>query len=131
MSLKQAKYRNLPTNGYHSKREAKRAQELHLLLTTREITDLREQVRFELLPGYYQHLTTRQVTSAGAVECLRPVERAQWRCIERPVAYVADFAYYTGRGEYVVEDVKGYATDVYILKRKLMLRLHHIRVTEV
>jgi hypothetical protein len=47
-------------------------------------------------------------------------------------AYLADFRYTDNEtGEQVVEDVKGYRTDVYRLKKKLMLACHGIEVEEV
>lgn len=33
-------------------------------------------------------------------------------------------------GEHIVEDVKGHRTPEYIIKKKLMLRLYRIEVTE-
>ena len=42
---------------------------------------------------------------------------------------MADFTYYEN-GEYVVEDCKGYRTDTYKLKKKLMLWVHGIRIKE-
>ena len=42
---------------------------------------------------------------------------------ERKIKYIADFKYLDTRtGKTVVEDVKGYKTDVYKLKRKLFLK---------
>ena len=53
--------------------------------------------------------------------------------IERPVVYKADFAYKDENGEDVVEDVKSPATktQVYILKRKLLLWEYGLQVREV
>lgn len=39
----------------------------------------------------------------------------------RPIYYTADFEYYLPDGTRVVEDVKGFKTDVYKLKKKLFL----------
>ena len=50
--------------------------------------------------------------------------------IERGVYYIADFVYYRD-GEYVVEDAKGVRTKEYIIKRKLMLYVHGIKIKEV
>ncbi len=45
--------------------------------------------------------------------------------------YVADFLYYDNeRQARVIEDVKGVRTPVYRLKKKLMLALHGIEITE-
>lgn len=99
-----SKYSNIRTNGYASKKEAKRAQELHLLQKCGEISELREQVKYELVPKQGK---------------------------ERSVCYVADFVYrYTATGALVVEDTKGVKTDAYVIKRKLMLFIHGIKVYE-
>lgn len=44
--------------------------------------------------------------------------------------YLADFVYEKG-SQTIVEDVKGMKTDVYKIKRKLMLYFHGIRIKEV
>ena len=98
------KYRNVKTAGYDSKKEAKRGAELKLLLRAGEISDLREQVRFEVIPK-------------------NPPERA--------AHYIADFVYIDKDGLQTVEDVKGFKTADYILKRKLMLHVHGIAVIEI
>ena len=49
---------------------------------------------------------------------------------ERAAHYIADFVYENGNGV-VVEDTKGFRTPDYILKRKLMLKVHGIKVQEV
>lgn len=43
--------------------------------------------------------------------------------------YVADFVYVRG-GERITEDVKGYRTREYLLKRKLMKAVHGITILE-
>ena len=45
-------------------------------------------------------------------------------------SYVADFVYWID-GEAVVEDVKGYRTREYMLKKKLMWKIYQIEVQEV
>lgn len=108
------KYGNKPTNGYASKKEAKRAGELKLLEKALEIIHLKEQVPFELIPAQYEH----------------------GKCVERACKYVADFEYVIpGYRPFqdlrVVEDVKGVRTGIYLIKRKLMLKVHGIRIREV
>ena len=97
-------------DGYDSKREAKRARELAFLVRAGVISDLRAQVPFELLPA--------QRDAAG-------------KLIERNLRYVADFVYTERRGAVVVEDCKGFRTPDYIIKRKLLLFRHGIRIKEV
>ena len=53
------------------------------------------------------------------------------RILERPVKYVADFVYKDQNGRTVVEDAKGLRTDVYKIKRKLMLMIYGIQIQEV
>lgn len=97
---------------FHSKAEKERYVDLLLMEKAGEIRDLKRQVVFELLPTM----------------------RGKYRT-ERAVKYYADFTYYKvnpdGRDEYVVEDVKGVQTDLYKLKRKLMLYRKDISIYEV
>lgn len=44
--------------------------------------------------------------------------------------YKADFSYRTPDGEYVVEDTKGKRLPLYLLKKKLMLAIHGIKILE-
>lgn len=107
------KYHNKVTSGYDSRKEKRRATDLFYLQKAGEISGLREQVAFELLPAQYREKDGRRV------------------CVERAVNYVADFAYTDKEGNFVVEDTKGFRTKDYIIKRKLMLWLHGIEVREV
>ena len=51
---------------------------------------------------------------------------------ERACHYIADFVYTdTESGETIVEDTKGYRTDAYKIKRKLMLWVHNIKIREL
>lgn len=103
--------RKVTRNGvtYDSKKEADRHAVLKLLERSGKIRDLQRQVKFELIPALRDEKT-------GKV-------------IERACSYVADFTYYEG-DTFVVEDTKGFRTPDYILKRKLMLYLHGIRIKE-
>ncbi|HET9087128.1 MAG TPA: DUF1064 domain-containing protein [Acidobacteriaceae bacterium] len=103
-----SKFRNVRTGRHASKKEARRAAELQLLQKIGQIKDLREQVSYLLIPS--------QMASGG--------------CIERACKYVADFVYEQD-GATVVEDTKGVRTPAYVIKRKLMLKIHGIRITEV
>ena len=108
---------------FDSKRELKRWKELVLLQKAGKIRDLERQVKFELIPT--QWATEKQYGARGKE--IKPRVYAE----EKSVSYFADFAYYTNSGEYVVEDAKGCRNQVYIIKRKLMLYLHGIRIREV
>jgi hypothetical protein len=52
------------------------------------------------------------------------------KLLEKECAYIADFVYKED-GRIVVEDTKGFRTKDYIIKRKLMLHEHGIRIKEV
>lgn len=110
--LTPSKFGNEKTDRYASKREAKRAQELRYLEKAGVIRNLSEQVRFLLIPKQDE---------------------------ERPCWYICDFAYEedartplqeTPNWRYVCEDVKGVRTRDYIVKRKLMLFVHGIKIRE-
>lgn len=104
------KYGNKKTAGYDSRHEKRRADVLKFLERSGEISDLKEQVKFELIPS--------QRGEDGKV-------------VERPCSYYADFVYRGSDGFQVVEDAKGNQTKEYIIKRKLMLKVHGIRIKEV
>ena len=83
---------------FDSKKEANRYLELKFLEKAGKIKDLKLQPCFLLQEGfYYQGRAIRQIT------------------------YKADFEYVQD-GKRVVEDVKGFKTDVYKLKKKLFLK---------
>lgn len=113
------KYNAQPTyvNGkrFASKKEADRYVELLWLLKAGEIRDLKCQVKFVLIPAQYE----------------LDEEGKKGKLIERAVNYFADFTYIDQDGEYIVEDTKGERTDVYIIKRKLLLSIHGIRIREI
>lgn len=78
---------------FDSKKEAERYQALKMLENANIISNLSRQVPFELIPKQKN---------------------------ERAVKYIADFVYVeVTTGKIIVEDVKGFKTDVYKLKRKL------------
>ena len=50
---------------------------------------------------------------------------------EKICTYESDFTYFNKSGARIVEDAKGVKTPVYKLKKKLMLAVHGITITEV
>lgn len=93
---------------FDSKKEAERYYELRLLEIAGAISDLKMQVKFELIPS----------------------QRINGKSVERPCTYVADFVY-KENGKTIVEDTKGFRTKDYIIKRKLMLWVHGIKIVEI
>ena len=111
------KYHNNKTDvdgiTFDSQKEANRWGELKLMERAGEIYDLKRQVPFVLIP------TQREQNG---------------KLIEKEVKMVVDFTYRDIRtGRLVVEDVKSPATKTtqYIIKRKLMLYRHGLRIKEV
>lgn len=118
-----AKYHNrkITRDGvtFDSRKEFRRYEELQLLQQAGEIANLRRQVKFVLIP------TQREPSKIGTRGGVK-----KGKLLERECAYIADFVY-TENGKIVVEDTKGLRTKDYIIKRKLMLYVHNIRVREV
>lgn len=107
-----------PEGTFDSRKEYRRWKELCLLQRGGVISDLRRQVSYTLIPEQREPDTTG---SRGGVK--------RGKLLERPVDYVADFVYQKD-GQTVVEDSKGVRTPDYIIKRKLMLWVHGVRILE-
>lgn len=105
---------------FDSELEGRRYAQLRLLERIGEIRDLQMQVPFELIPSQRE---PGRVGKRGGVY--------KGRVIEQSVVYYADFVYTTRSGERIVEDVKGVRTADFVIKRKLMLYVHKIRIKEV
>ena len=93
---------------FDSKLEAKHWLELVAMQQRGEIFNLRRQVKYELIPA---------VRLDGR---MRPATK-----------YVADFVYTDKGGNEVVADSKGFKTDVWMIKRRLMRWVHGIEVIEL
>ncbi len=109
---------------FDSKKEAGRYQQLKLLERAGEISGLLLQVKYVLIPA--QREPCNDIYTSGAKKgCFKP-----GKLLEKECSYVADFVYIRG-GKTVVEDTKGFRTEAYKIKRKLMLHIHGIRIKEV
>lgn len=108
-----AKKINIQGETFDSMAEARRWRDLQWLQRGGVIRGLQRQVKYLLVPAQYDE------------NC---------KLLEREISYVADFVYYEN-GQFVVEDVKGYKKGptyaVFVMKRKLMLKVYGIRVKEV
>ena len=95
---------------FDSLKEAKRYNELKILEKANEITELRLQVKFELQPSFKKEGKTY-----------------------RKIEYIADFTYYDNKlNKYIIEDTKGYKTEVYKLKKKLFeYKYPHLTIKEL
>lgn len=108
---------------FDSKKEAVRYKELKILEKAGIIHDVQRQVKYVLIPAQYEP------TSSVYVKGNNKGKPKKGKLIERECAYYADFVY-TANGETVVEDTKGVKTPEYIIKRKLMLYVHNIKIKE-
>lgn len=100
--LKQSKYgaKKVVIDGikFDSQKEGNHYLELKLIEKQGLIKDLRMQVRFELQPSYKKNGKTI-----------------------RAIYYVADFTYIDKKtNKMIVEDTKGFRTEVYKLKKKIL-----------
>jgi hypothetical protein len=107
-----SKYKNKKVQteeaSFASEKEHRRYLELKLLEKAGKICGLRLQVRFELADGYTRG--KRKVP---------------------PLRYFADFTYIKiDESVHIVEDVKGFKTGVYRIKRHLMFTVHGIQILE-
>lgn len=84
-------------NRFDSKAELRRWRQLQLLALAGEITDLERQVKIPLLGRDGPILTPKG----------------------RQMHYIADFVYIE-KGDRVVEDCKGYASEVYAMKKAIL-----------
>ena len=105
---------------FDSRREARRYFELTTLEKAGEIHNLRRQVKYVLIP------TQRAPDTVGKRGGVK-----QGRVLEKEISYYADYVYEDKDGNTVVEDVKGVRTEVYKVKRKLMLYIYHIQIKEI
>lgn len=106
---KKSKYGAEKSGGYDSKKEHSRANVLKQMQRAGLISNLREQVKYVLIP------TQRD---------------ADGNLLEKECSYRADFVY-DKDGKTIVEDTKGMRTKEYIIKRKLMLYVHGIIINEI
>ena len=117
------KYRNVKTTldgiSFDSRKEANRYAELRILEKAGLIQNLQMQVKYVLIPEQREPDT---LGARGGVH--------KGRLIEKECAYIADFVYEED-GKTVVEDTKGFRTKDYIIKRKLMLKVHGLRIKEI
>lgn len=118
---------------FPSIKEGNRYCELKLLQRAGKISDLEWQKKYSLLPAQYETVETGEYYKVGAKKGQPKTKQV---CVEQAVDYFADFVY-KENGQTVVEDVKGYRDPSsapyakFVLKRKMMLYFHGIKIREV
>ena len=109
-----------PDGTFDSKGEWERWLFLKDARNNGQISNLRRQVKYTLIPTQYRteivHLKTK--------------DKEVQRVAEREITYTADFVY-EKNGEKVVEDYKGFPNDRWPLKKAMMLYFHGIAIREV
>lgn len=105
---------------FDSQKEYNRWQELKIMQRAGIIRDLQRQVHFQLTPVVREPDT---VGPRGGVKKGKVIlERSE---------YIADFCYIdTATEEYIVEDVKGFKTPEYTLKKKFLYHERGILIHE-
>jgi len=102
--MTRSKWGNIPTYRddirFDSKKEAARYDELKILERAGKIQGIQLQPEFLIHEGFIDYDRKKH----------------------RPICYRADFRYYDlDKKVYVIEDVKGKRTDVYLIKKKMFL----------
>lgn len=122
------KYGNHPVDfdGQHfdSKKEATYYVYFRDLARKGEISNLRRQVPFELLPDIYEQKIIHLKTKDKVIQ----------KVVQSAVYYYADFVFTDKQGKEVVVDVKSEATrkdKVYVLKKKMMKAILGIDIREI
>lgn len=94
---------------------------------------------FDSRKEYQRYLELLTYQEGGVISNLRrqvpfvicdKVKDDNGKVLQRDSKYIADFVYVKD-GQLIVEDAKGYRTDLYKLKKKLMLERYGIQVKEV
>ena len=125
MAIRKSKYgsKKVTYGGitFDSKKEMYRYIRLKEMQDKGEISDLRLQVPFELIPTVYETHEVQMKTKVKTVTKL----------VQRAAFYVADFVYKDASGAEIVEDTKGFRNAEYLLKKKLMRALLGITIKEI
>lgn len=88
---------------FDSRAEAQRYSELMLLKRAGVVTEIELQPSYVLMPGFKHKATGERVQA---------------------ITYKADFLVTYADGHQEIEDVKGFKTATYLLKKKLFMNLH-------
>ena len=121
------KYNNTKVEYNGIKFDSKKEMQRYLVLKDAEdkgmISDLRLQVKYELIPSikeeYIEHLKTK--------------DKVKTRTLQLPITYTCDFQY-TKNGELVIEDVKASPKMLpkeFTLKEKLLFWRYGIKIRKI
>ena len=122
-----SKYRNEKVTYQGMSFDSKKELQRYLVLLEAErrgiISDLKRQVKFELIPAiteeYVEHLKTK--------------DKVKTRTLQLAVTYICDFTYVKD-GVVVIEDIKSdpkLLTKEYQLKKKMLYAMHRLSIKEV
>ncbi len=105
---------------FDSTGEALRYAKLKLMQKGKVISNLKLQVRYTLSPSIWYDRDTKGYYFEKRPNCIS---------IQREHYYLADFVYIRD-SEQIVEDFKGFRTDVYKKKKNLMKKIYGIEILE-
>jgi hypothetical protein len=101
----------------------------HITIDNIKFSSIKEAKRYEELKNYQEQGKIRGLELQVKYN-LQPSFKINGKTI-RAIDYIADFTYTDNTTEeLVVEDVKGYKTDIYKLKRKLFAYKYHKEIKE-
>lgn len=119
------KYNNRKVGEFDSVKESERHTELKWMEKAGIIINLEHHVSYELIPVQYEYI--KQYSKRDPSKEIKPKRIT----IEQSCNYEADFVYVMADTlETVVEDSKGVRTEVFKIKKKLMLERHGIKIKE-
>ena len=91
-------------------------------------------ITFDSIAESKRYLYLKQLENAGDITHLRLQPKFDYMAEnsnKKLFTYKADFDYCTDDGQYVVEDVKGFKTTIYKLKKKLIEDRFNVKITEI
>ena len=126
MTFSKNKYGNrkvtIDGHTFDSKKEANYYLYLMELERRGEIRDLRLQVPYEIIPAIYE---TR-------IKHLKTKDKEERKLVQKAVHYMADFVFtVVSSGKEEVVDTKGFRTEAYKLKKKMMRAFLGIEIQEI
>lgn len=106
---------------FDSKKEAKYYKIFKAKEESGEISDLRRQVVYELIPAVFE----------DRIKHLKTKDKIERKRVQPAITYVADFVFVdVASGTTQVIDIKGFRTAVYKLKKRMMRALKNIDIIE-
>lgn len=93
-----------------------------------------DNITFDSYAEYGRYSTLKILQGLGEIKnlTLQPKFDFTMPNVKKKIfTYIADFAYTDKNNNQIIEDVKGFKTPIYRLKKKLIEAQHNIKITEI